>query len=126
MTSSRSPSRRTFGITPIRAASSARSHPGQMRAAWLPPLQDGELVAQDQDFCGPLGLLTPDSRRHLVTRVVRRKINRKQHDTRQAPIGRLGTLRGTGHQVDFQCSPQGGGSTASSRWATAATRLTIP
>jgi hypothetical protein len=33
--------------------------PGQVRAAWLPPLQDRELMAQDQDFRGLPGLLTP-------------------------------------------------------------------
>lgn len=33
--------------------------PIQVRAAWLPPLQDGELVAQDQDLGGLPGLLTP-------------------------------------------------------------------
>ncbi len=31
----------------------------QVRAARLPPLQDGELVAQDQDLCGLPRLLTP-------------------------------------------------------------------
>jgi hypothetical protein len=33
--------------------------PGQVRAAQLPSLQDGELVAQDQDLCGLPRLLTP-------------------------------------------------------------------
>jgi hypothetical protein len=33
--------------------------PVQFRAARLPPLQDGELVAQDQDLGGIPGLLTP-------------------------------------------------------------------
>ena len=33
--------------------------PVQLRAARLPPLQDGELVAQDQDLCGLPRLLTP-------------------------------------------------------------------
>ena len=33
--------------------------PGQVRAARLPPLQDSELVAQDQDLCGLPCLLTP-------------------------------------------------------------------
>jgi hypothetical protein len=32
--------------------------PGQVGAARLPPLQDGELVAQDQDLCGLPCLLT--------------------------------------------------------------------
>jgi hypothetical protein len=33
--------------------------PGQLRTAWLPPLQDGELVAQDQDLGGLPGVITP-------------------------------------------------------------------
>jgi hypothetical protein len=33
--------------------------PVQLRAARLPPLQDRELVAQDQDFGGLSRLLTP-------------------------------------------------------------------
>jgi hypothetical protein len=33
--------------------------PVQVRAARLPPLQDGELAAQDQDLCGLPRLLTP-------------------------------------------------------------------
>jgi hypothetical protein len=33
--------------------------PVQLRAARLPPLQDRELVAQDQDLCGLPCLLTP-------------------------------------------------------------------
>ena len=33
--------------------------PVQVRAARLPPLQDGELVAQDQDLCGLPRLVTP-------------------------------------------------------------------
>ena len=33
--------------------------PCQFRAARLLPLQEGELVAQDQDFCGLRCLLTP-------------------------------------------------------------------
>ena len=33
--------------------------PFQFRAAWLLPLQDGELVAQDQVLCGLPSLLTP-------------------------------------------------------------------
>jgi hypothetical protein len=41
--------------------------PGQVRAARLPPLQDGELVAQDQDLSGLPCLLTlgqPQPRGH--------------------------------------------------------------
>ena len=58
VTSSRSPWRRAFGITPSRATSSARS--AQVRCGrLLTPLQDGELVAQDQDLCGLPCLLTP-------------------------------------------------------------------
>jgi hypothetical protein len=33
--------------------------PVQVRAARLPPLQDGELVAQEQDLCGLPRFLTP-------------------------------------------------------------------
>jgi hypothetical protein len=33
--------------------------PGQVRAVRLPPLQDSELVMQDQDLCGLPCLLTP-------------------------------------------------------------------
>ena len=33
--------------------------PVQVRAAWLPPLQDGELVAQEQDLCDLPCFLTP-------------------------------------------------------------------
>jgi hypothetical protein len=57
MTRSRSPWRRAFSITPSSAASRAR--PVQLRAARLPPLQDRELVAQDQDLGGLPRLLTP-------------------------------------------------------------------
>jgi len=58
-TSSRSPSRRAFGITPTRAASSARVRPRQLRAARRLALQDHELVAQDQDLGGLPRILTP-------------------------------------------------------------------
>jgi hypothetical protein len=44
-----------------------------VRATRLPPLQCGELVAQDQDFGGLPRLLTPGSRSHAATRVIRRK-----------------------------------------------------
>jgi len=33
--------------------------PVQVRAAWLLPLQDGELVAQEQDLCGLPCFLAP-------------------------------------------------------------------
>jgi hypothetical protein len=33
--------------------------PVQLQAVRLPPLQDGDLVAQDQDLCGLPCLLTP-------------------------------------------------------------------
>jgi hypothetical protein len=33
--------------------------PVQLQTVGLPPLQDGDLVAQDQDFCGLPPLLTP-------------------------------------------------------------------
>ena len=58
VTSSRSPCRRAFGITPSMVASNARSAQSRVRAARLPPLQDGELVAQDQDLGGLPCLLT--------------------------------------------------------------------
>ena len=77
VTSSRSPWRRAFGITLSRAVSRARSAQVEVRAAWLPPLQDGKLVAQDQDLCGLPCLLAPDSRRHAASRVIRRNTNRR-------------------------------------------------
>ena len=57
--SSRNPRQRAFGITPSSAASRTRSRPVQLGAARLPPLQDRELVAQDQDLGGLPHLLTP-------------------------------------------------------------------
>jgi hypothetical protein len=59
VTSSRSPWRRAFGITPSRAASSARSAQFSFRPARLLPLQDGKLMAQDQDLRDIPRLLTP-------------------------------------------------------------------
>jgi hypothetical protein len=59
VTSSRSAWRRAIGITASRATSSARSAQSRFGRAWLPPLQDGELVAQDQDLCGLPCFLTP-------------------------------------------------------------------
>jgi hypothetical protein len=59
VTSSLSPWRRAFGIRPSRAASRARSAQFSFGRVRLPPLQDGELVAQDQDLCGLPTLLTP-------------------------------------------------------------------
>jgi hypothetical protein len=58
VTSSRSPWRRAFGITLSKAASSARSAQVRCGRRGCPPLQDGELVAQDQDLCGLPCLLT--------------------------------------------------------------------
>jgi hypothetical protein len=52
VTSSRSPCRWAFDIRPSMVASRALSAPVQVRATRLPPLQDGELVAQDQDLGG--------------------------------------------------------------------------
>jgi hypothetical protein len=72
VTSSRSPWRRTFGITANNVARKCPIRPVQVRAARLPPLQDGELVAQDQDLCGLPGLLMPDSRSHEDARVISR------------------------------------------------------
>jgi len=51
--------------------------PVQLRAARLPPLQDRELVARDQDPGGLPRLLAPDSRSHPVSCVVRRSTNRR-------------------------------------------------
>ena len=59
VTSSRSAWRRAFGITASRVASRCPVRPVQVRAARLPSLQDGELVAQDQDLCGLPCFLTP-------------------------------------------------------------------
>ena len=59
VTSSRSPWRRAFGITLSRVARSTPVCPVQVRAAWLLPLQDGELVAQEQDLCGLPCFLAP-------------------------------------------------------------------
>ena len=50
VTSKRSPGRRAFGITLSKVASNAPVRPVQVRAARLPLLQDGELVAQEQDL----------------------------------------------------------------------------
>jgi hypothetical protein len=77
VTSSRSAWRRAFGITLSSVASRAQSVQVGVRATRLPPLQDSELVAQDQDLCGLPSLLTPDSRSDVVTRVMRRKVNRR-------------------------------------------------
>ena len=59
VTSSRSPWRHAFGITASRGREQCPVRPGQVGEARLPPLQDGELVAQDQDLCGLPCLLTP-------------------------------------------------------------------
>jgi hypothetical protein len=59
VTSNRSPWRCAFGITPNRVASRARFRPVQLRAARLMALQDGELVAQDQDLGGLPRILAP-------------------------------------------------------------------
>jgi hypothetical protein len=48
-----------FGYHAEQGREQSPVRPGQVPAAWLPPLQDSELMAQDQDFrCLP-GLLTP-------------------------------------------------------------------
>jgi hypothetical protein len=49
--------------------------PVQVRAARRPPVQDGELVAQDQDLGGPHASSRRDSRSHVITRATRRKAN---------------------------------------------------
>src|SRR5450755_5019029 len=51
--------------------------PVQPRAALLPSLQYGELVAQDQDLCGLPCLLSRASRSHAISRVIRRNMNRR-------------------------------------------------
>jgi hypothetical protein len=51
--------------------------PVQLRAPRLPPLKDGELVAQDQDLCGLHASSHRDSRSHAANRVIRRKTNRR-------------------------------------------------
>jgi hypothetical protein len=48
-----------LGITPGSGREQGPVCPVQLRAARLPPLQDGELVAQDQDLCGFPRLLAP-------------------------------------------------------------------
>jgi hypothetical protein len=48
-----------------------------MRAMRTTPLQDGVLVAQDQDLCGFHISPRWDSRSHAATRVIRRKTNRR-------------------------------------------------
>ena len=67
--------------------------PVQVRVARLLPPQDGELVAQDQDLCGPPCLFTPDRRDHPASRVVTRNMNRRHmtadHHGRD---GRIATL----------------------------------
>jgi hypothetical protein len=77
VTSSLSPWRRALGITPSSVASSARSAQFRFGRARLPPLQHGELVAQDQDLGDAPRLLAPDSRSHVAVRVIRRKTNRR-------------------------------------------------
>ena len=59
VTSSRSPWRRAFRYHREQGREKCPVRPVQPRAARLPPLQDGELVAQDQDLCGLPSLLTP-------------------------------------------------------------------
>jgi len=60
VTSSRSPWRRALGITPEQGRGQGPVGPVQIRVAGLPPLPDGELVAQDQDLGGLPGFLTPE------------------------------------------------------------------
>ena len=59
VTSSRRPRRRALGITASRAASKARSAQFSRGATWPPPLQDGELMAKDQDLRGLPRILAP-------------------------------------------------------------------
>jgi hypothetical protein len=59
VTSSRSPWRRAFRYHAEQGHQQGPIRPVQLRPARLPPLQHGELMAQDQDFRGLPGLLTP-------------------------------------------------------------------
>src|ERR1019366_5215518 len=59
VTSSRNPWRRALGITPGSGREQGPVRPVQLRAARLLPLQDRELVAQDQDLGGFPRLLAP-------------------------------------------------------------------
>jgi hypothetical protein len=47
-----------FGYHAEQSREQCPVRPGQVRAARLPPMQDGELMAQDQDLGGLLRLLT--------------------------------------------------------------------
>jgi hypothetical protein len=77
VTSSRSLWRRAFGYHAEQGRDQGPVRPVQVRAARLPPLLYGELVAQDQDLRGLPRVLTPGRRSHEVTRVIRRKTNRR-------------------------------------------------
>ncbi len=59
VTSSRSPWRRAFRYHAEQGREERPVRPVQFRVARLPPLQDGDLVAQDQDLCGLPCFLTP-------------------------------------------------------------------
>jgi hypothetical protein len=59
VTSSHSPWRRAFGMTPNRVASRAWSAQFSSGRRALMALQDGELVAQDQDLGGLPRILAP-------------------------------------------------------------------
>jgi hypothetical protein len=59
MTTSRSPWRRAFGYHAEQCREQGPVCPVELRVARLLPLQDGELVAQDQDLGGFPCLLTP-------------------------------------------------------------------
>jgi hypothetical protein len=59
VTRSGSPWRRAFGYRAEQGREQGPVRPVQLRAARLPPLQDGEMVAQDQDLRGLPRFLTP-------------------------------------------------------------------
>jgi hypothetical protein len=59
VTSSRSPWRARFRYQAEQRREECPVRPAQLRAARLPPLQDRELVAQDQDLGGIPCLRTP-------------------------------------------------------------------
>jgi hypothetical protein len=67
-----------FGYHAEQGREQSPVRPGQLRAAWLPPLQDGDLVARWIKISAVFHLSSrPDSRSQEAARVVRRKTNRR-------------------------------------------------
>jgi hypothetical protein len=59
----------------------------------LAPLQDGELVAQDQDLCDRHASSRRDSRSHEAVRVIRKKTSRRHMTSdHHGPTARRATL----------------------------------